>query len=174
MTWRISAMNQTLCRRIAVAVVVFAFPIAASADLSESTLLPTNSALNLDTDAVVSSGGDVLWNGSTIAPQGTAKIRNLGAIGTVNFNGLPQSYWVEIAPGAKATPIPATQVVAGDVFVAITNTRKDCESDDHSERRNTFCSIHHLRNISGGRDSNWPAVFHLASRTTGSHPAVSS
>lgn len=39
----------------------------AMADLSETTILTTSAALNLETGAVVGSGGDILWDGSTIA-----------------------------------------------------------------------------------------------------------
>jgi hypothetical protein len=53
---------------ITLAIVPWTFPIAALADLSENTILQAGSALNLDTGAVVSSGGDILWNGSAIAP----------------------------------------------------------------------------------------------------------
>jgi uncharacterized protein (TIGR03437 family) len=118
-------MNQTLfARMIALAILACAVPHAAWADLSENTILQTGSALNLDTGAVVSSGGDILWNGSTIAPQGTATVRNLGNLGAANFDGLAQSYFTEAAAGAKSTPIGANLLVAGDAFVAITNSGK--------------------------------------------------
>ena len=87
-------MNQTLqARLVAFAVAVLTVPMAALADLSQTTLQP-NSSLNLDTGAVAGSGGDLLWNGSTLVPQGSAKVRNLG---------LPESYWVSIAPGGSST-----------------------------------------------------------------------
>ena len=93
-------MNQTLpVRIVALAILACAFSIAVRADLSENTILQTGSALNLDTGAVASSGGDILWNGSTIAPQGSATVRNLGNLGATNFNGLPQSYWVTACGG---------------------------------------------------------------------------
>jgi len=38
-----------------------------------------------------SSGGDLLWNGTTIAPQGTAKAYNIGSFGS--FDGLPKAYF---------------------------------------------------------------------------------
>ena len=118
-------MNQALpVRMIALAILACASPIAAWADLSENTILQTSSALNLDTGAVASSGGDILWNGSTIARQGSATLRNLGVAGATNFNGLPESYWVTAAGGASATSIAANLLVTGDVFVAITNSGK--------------------------------------------------
>ncbi len=118
-------MNQTLSARIIVlAILACAFPIAVRGDLSENTILQTGSALNLDTGAVVSSGGDILWNGSTIAPQGSATVYNVGNAGATNFNGLPQSYWVTLAPAGRSTPIAANLLVAGDAFVANTSSGK--------------------------------------------------
>ena len=118
-------MNQTLpVRIITLAILACASPIVAWADLSENTILQTGSALNLDTGAVAGSGGDILWNGSTIARQGSATLRNLGVASATNFNGLPESYWVTAAGGASGTSIAANLLVTGDVFVAITNSGK--------------------------------------------------
>jgi uncharacterized protein (TIGR03437 family) len=118
-------MTQTLSARIVgLAILACAFPIAVRADLSENTILQTGSALNLDTGAVVSSGGDILWNGSTIAPQGSATVYNVGNAGATNFNGLPQSYWVTLAPAGRSTPIAANLLVVGDAFVANTSSGK--------------------------------------------------
>ena len=109
---------------VPLAILACVFPIAAWADLSENTILQTGSALNLDTGAVVSSGGDILWNGSTIAPQGSATVYNVGNAGATNFNGLPQSYWVTLAPAGSSTPIAANVLVVGDAFVANTSSGK--------------------------------------------------
>jgi uncharacterized protein (TIGR03437 family) len=118
-------MNPTSSARIIpLAILAFAFPVAVRADLSENTTLQTGSALNLDTGAVVSSGGDILWNGSTIAPQGSATVYNVGNAGATNFNGLPQSYWVTLAPAGRSTPIAANLLVVGDAFVANTSSGK--------------------------------------------------
>ena len=118
-------MNRTLTARIIpLAILACAFPIAIWADLSENTILQTGSALNLDTGAVVSSGGDILWNGSTIAPQGSATVYNVGNAGATNFNGLPQSYWVTLAQAGRSTPIAANLLVVGDAFVANTSSGK--------------------------------------------------
>ncbi len=111
-------------RILASAILACALPIAVRADLSENTILVTGSTLNLDTGAVAGSGGDILWNGSTIARQGSATLRNNGVIGSTNFNGLPESYWDTDAGGASGTSITAAQLVAGDAFVAITNSGK--------------------------------------------------
>src|SRR5581483_10278053 len=111
-------------RILALAILTCAFAGAIRADLSETTVLPTNSTLNLDTGAIGASGGDLLWNGSTIAPQGSATVYNVGNSGSTNFNGLPQSYWVNLAGAGRSTPLAANVLVAGDAFVANTGSGK--------------------------------------------------
>lgn len=115
-------MNQILpARMFAVTILACALPIAVRADLSENTILQTGSALNLDTGAVASSGGDILWNGSTIARQGSATLRN---VGSTNFNGLDQSYWTNAAGSASGTSIGANLLVSGDAFAVVANSGK--------------------------------------------------
>ena len=96
----------------------------AMADLSETTILKTSAALNLETGAVVGSGGDILWDGSTIAPQAGAKAGNIGLLGVTNFAGLPPSYFAPQATAATAMPIAAKFLTPGDAFVVVTNTGK--------------------------------------------------
>src|ERR1700742_2237531 len=57
--------------RNALAVLVF-FPIAASADVTGTLTLSTNSTLSLDTGATGTSGGDVSWNGTAVTVVGSA------------------------------------------------------------------------------------------------------
>jgi hypothetical protein len=129
---RISTVEESLHPRIAIAILFLTFPMAALADLNETTILETNSALNLDTGAVVGSGGDILWNGSTLAPQGSAKARNLGKIGAVNFGLMPQSTITSDAAGAKSTPIAADN--RGGRCVRGSHKRGGvCESSDYWE-----------------------------------------
>jgi len=68
-------------KRTAVAVLVLLFPIAALADLTGTVTLSPNTSLNLETGATTASGGDLLWNGSTLAPQGKAAMGNFTAQG---------------------------------------------------------------------------------------------
>jgi uncharacterized protein (TIGR03437 family) len=97
--------------------VVLAFPAAALADLTETTILLTNSAIDLDTGAVVSSGGDLFWNGTTLAPQGGARAEVLVGIGSINYTYLPESYFVTGSGGAKTTPISALTPGNGLVYI---------------------------------------------------------
>src|ERR1035438_3927747 len=93
----------------------------ALADLSETTFLQTNTALNLETGAVAGSGGDILWDGSAITPQGQAKAFNIGLLGLTNFAGLSASYFTQLAAAARSAPIPPGKLVPGDACVVVTN-----------------------------------------------------
>src|SRR5581483_7387062 len=67
-------MCQALSSRSpALLLLTIAFPLAALADLNQRTTIQTNQTLNLDTGAAGASGGALLWNGTKLVPQGTAK-----------------------------------------------------------------------------------------------------
>src|SRR5690242_12140104 len=102
---------------MALAVAAFAVPSVLLADLSENTILQTNTGLNLDTGAIVSSGGDILWDGSALTPQGSAKLGKPSNGGGMGYNTLPKSYWMQVAQGAKANPIAADLLLPGVTFV---------------------------------------------------------
>jgi uncharacterized protein (TIGR03437 family) len=113
-------MKKILFQRFAAGMLALALPIATLADLSQTTDLPSNTSLNLDTGATAGSGGDILWSGSSITPQGKAKAVNLGSAG-VNFASLPESSLMALSAGASSAPIPNGMLVRGDVFVVFTN-----------------------------------------------------
>ena len=110
-------MTQTLCRRTARAVLALAFPIAALADLNQTTTLQANTTLNLETGATASSGGDILWNGSTITPQGNATAVH---IGDVPFNVATLGV-LTFLPGYSKSPIVARDLTVNNVFAVHTN-----------------------------------------------------
>jgi uncharacterized protein (TIGR03437 family) len=114
-------MQQTLCRRIVAIVLAFGLPIVALADISQTTTLQSNTALNLDTGATVAFGGDILWNGTTITPQGKARAYNLGNLGASGFGSLDKAQLPPFAVVASSAPIAGGVLVSGDVFVVFTN-----------------------------------------------------
>jgi uncharacterized protein (TIGR03437 family) len=63
-----------------IAALILAFPIAALADLGGTPTLSANTALNLETGATAATGGDILWNGSSITMQGSATAYNFGPL----------------------------------------------------------------------------------------------
>jgi len=102
-------------------VLSFALAIAAKADINQTTTLASGNALSLDTGATVTSGGDLLWNGSTITPQGKAKAYNLGNLGAAVFNIDTKAQLVNFSILATNAPIAAGMLVSGDIFAVFTN-----------------------------------------------------
>src|SRR5689334_9249077 len=66
-------MNLFLKKKALLAAIACAFSSTALADLSDTKTLSGTQSLNLETGATAASGGDVLWNGSSLTPQGSAK-----------------------------------------------------------------------------------------------------
>lgn len=117
-------MKSTLFRRAAVAVLAFAFPIAALADISGTATLAANTALNLDTGATASSGGDILWTGTGITFQGTAKggsLAALGLSGASGFSTVTQAILQELASFSSTAPIAASALPVGTILGVGTN-----------------------------------------------------
>ncbi len=106
-------------KHLALAAMAIALSTAAWADQSGNATLTANAYLNLDTGATSSAGGDILWNGTALAPQGRAGLYNLGKYGSRVFKSIA----ARSAAGApySAAPIPAGTLVTGDVFGVHTN-----------------------------------------------------
>ena len=99
----------------AIVILVLAFPIGAWADVSGTPTLAANSALNLDTGATTASGGDLVFNGSTVTPQGNATAVLLPI--PDGFATYTQSN-LETAPGYLKSAI---NVGVGTLFAVKTN-----------------------------------------------------
>ena len=110
---------RSLLNTATAAILALALPIAAFADLSGKATLSANTALNLDTGATAASGGDILWSGSTITPQGNAGASNVGPLGAQGFAFLTQTTLANL-PYTKS-PIAASTLVVHDVFAVKTN-----------------------------------------------------
>jgi len=96
-------MTNLFCR-FAVALVVF--PIAAFADLTGTVTVSAGQSLNLETGAAAASGGDLLWSGSTLTPQGKAKAyANPALSGATAYAALTQSLLQSFASLASSAPI---------------------------------------------------------------------
>ena len=107
-------MKQLLSHRLFWTAIALALPMALQADLSSTkTLTMTSGALNLDTGATATSGGDLLWDGSTLTPQGTAKAVNIGPAGTIT--GLSKSFLDGLKPTATSAALSSSTLVVGDV-----------------------------------------------------------
>ncbi|MEP6963310.1 MAG: hypothetical protein ABI995_14610, partial [Acidobacteriota bacterium] len=120
-------MNQVgLLRIIAWAFLAVGFPIAARADLTQTTTLQANTSLNLETGVTVAgSGGDILWSGSAMTAQGRATaafyvggwpIAQFGTISSILISGLPG-----YSQSSIQSTIPPPGLRTGDVFGVHTN-----------------------------------------------------
>lgn len=109
-----------------IAVLALVFPVAAlAANVTGTPTLNANQTLNLDTDTVGSSGGDILWNGATITFQGSATGLALSAfIGTGQsiFNTLSsESILSALSGDYSGAPISPGSLAVGDIFAVKTN-----------------------------------------------------
>ena len=102
-----------------IAVLAIAFSSTVRADQSGSATLTTQLSLNLDTGTVSGTGGDILWNGTALTPQGRAALYNLGKFGTRVFKSIRAR--TAAVPAYSAAPIPASKLTAGDIFGVHTN-----------------------------------------------------
>ena len=101
------------------------FSFLASADISGTKTLTATTALNLDTGNTSTSGGDLLWNGSTLVPRGAAGIYNFlvsGSTGTSLFGSLTQSNLSVLSNSVyTSTGLGGASLVVGVVFGVHTN-----------------------------------------------------
>jgi uncharacterized protein (TIGR03437 family) len=89
---------------------------------SGAVTLAAGTSLNLDTAEVSTSGGDILWSGSAVLPQGRAGLYNLGKSGERIFKSIRARH-AAAAPYSFA-PIPADKLAVGDIFGVRTNSGK--------------------------------------------------
>lgn len=108
-----------LSQSCVIALVAVAVSGVALADQSGTATLEPSTFLNLETGVASAAGGDVLWNGIMLAPQGRAEIYNLGKYGARVFKAIRARNGSSVQFGASA--IPASKLVAGDVFGVRTN-----------------------------------------------------
>jgi uncharacterized protein (TIGR03437 family) len=103
--------------------VAAALPIAALADVTGTPTLTANTALSLDTGTAGSSGGDILWSGSSLTSQGNAGIYNIGNFGPVEYAELMSGSILSAFPGSlySKSAVAASALPVGDVFAVQTN-----------------------------------------------------
>ncbi|MGD0870615.1 MAG: hypothetical protein ABSB88_13740 [Bryobacteraceae bacterium] len=98
-----------------------ALPIAALADVTGTPTLAANTALSLDTGATSSSGGDLLWSGTSLTPQGNATAYNIGPGGPSTYSLYTQQVLSALGSLYSKSAIPASSLAVGDVFAVKTN-----------------------------------------------------
>ncbi|HLH42815.1 MAG TPA: hypothetical protein VKV74_07510 [Bryobacteraceae bacterium] len=112
-------MSLPSTRFLACAAVMAAVSAGSWADQSGAATLAPGEFLNLDTGAVSSAGGDVYFDGSSLAPQGSAGLYNLGRYGSRAFKSIQARQASSVSYTAAA--IPASALTAGEIFGVHTN-----------------------------------------------------
>jgi uncharacterized protein (TIGR03437 family) len=98
----------------------------ARADITQTAVLGDGWYLNLDTGKVTAAPAaaevyDLRYTNLTIAPQGSAKVYNLGTRTAQQFANLTEPQIRAQLVLASKNPIAASALVIGDVFIALTN-----------------------------------------------------
>ena len=99
----------------ALALFALAFAAPGFADVSGTPTLSANATLNLDTGTVGTSGGDILWTGTSIKFQGSATGFDLGSL---TFSSLTQSELSSFSGGLSPASITPS---VNDVIAVQTN-----------------------------------------------------
>jgi uncharacterized protein (TIGR03437 family) len=102
-------------------VLALTLPAAALANITGTPTLSSGTALSLDTGATSSSGGDILWTGTSITPQGKATAYDIGPLGAAAFGALSQATLSQFSIAFNSSPIPASSLKTGEVFGVKTN-----------------------------------------------------
>lgn len=92
-------------------------PTPARADLSGAPAVSANSTISLDTGAISTSGGDLLFDGAKLTPQGNAKAYNGGNL-SAEFSEINQAAlqaFASLLSSASITP------AVNDVIAVLTN-----------------------------------------------------
>jgi hypothetical protein len=112
-------MSARFSSPIALAFMAAAFQSYMFADRSGTVTLARYTFLDLEAGAVSDHGGDLFFDGSTLAPQGAAGLYNLGKYGSRVFKSIRASQASSVS--YSASPIPPSALVTGEVFGVRTN-----------------------------------------------------
>jgi len=123
-------MSKLFSRNV-LAVLALAFPVAALADITNQmvTLTQAGQIVSLDTGTTVNSGGDLLWDGTNLIPQGSMFVYVLSAQGSGAMAAYLRFTTVEIDLdfmncGGSQSSVPGT---VNQLFMAITNGEHDAK-----------------------------------------------
>jgi uncharacterized protein (TIGR03437 family) len=113
-----------LLNNTTIVILALILPVAALANITGTQTLSSGQILSLDTGTVVTSGGDILWTGSSITLQGSATAINLsadGLTGTSSFSILTQSVLSGFSFGYTSAALPLSALAVNNIFAVHTN-----------------------------------------------------
>lgn len=96
------------------------FAAAVFADQTGNLTLTAGGSLSLETGEIGRSGGDLLWNGTELTSQGSAGLYNVGKLSARVFKSI--SLRAAARAPFTAASIPASKLIAGDIFGVRTNS----------------------------------------------------
>ncbi|HLG99355.1 MAG TPA: hypothetical protein VKX49_23800 [Bryobacteraceae bacterium] len=110
-------------KRTAVVLLGMAYPLLCLADVTGNITLTNGQRFSFDSGTVVSPGGDLLWNGSTLTPQGSATAAIYGFFGTqATYNTVTQDLIAKIPSSVfSQNPLPAAGLVQMPILIVKTN-----------------------------------------------------
>ncbi len=115
-------MSNVCGRRAVLAVLAVLCPAAAWANASGTTTLSANTRFSFDTGATVTSGGDILFTGTSITMQGSATAyTGLGAGGSSTYGILTQAILSQFAAAYSSAAISGSSLVVNEVIAVHTN-----------------------------------------------------
>lgn len=114
-----------LLNKTTIGILALILPIAALANVTGTQTLTTGgkTTLALDTGVVGTSGGDILWTGSSIQMQGSATELNLTAAAGLTASSLSlQDQFLLTQYGTyTSAPLPLSALAANNMFAVLTN-----------------------------------------------------
>jgi uncharacterized protein (TIGR03437 family) len=107
-----------------IGILALIFPIAALANVTGTLTLNSGQNVGLDAGTVVSSGGDLNWNGTAFTPQGSATALNLTMFvgtGASTFNNLTQAELSALSIEYSTSAVTETSLGVGGILAVFTN-----------------------------------------------------
>jgi len=116
-------LNRIPTIAITVIALALALPIAALADVTGTPTLAANTALSFDTGTTSTSGGDILWSGTSMTPQGSAAALNITATTQQSGAAAYATYTQAVlsALGSLYTKAAISPLTVGTILAVKTN-----------------------------------------------------
>jgi uncharacterized protein (TIGR03437 family) len=106
---------------LATAIVAFTLPVLSLADVSGTATLTANMSLNLDAGSTGTTGGDLLWDGNTLTPQGSAKAAVLQLSGASLYDQINAALLSPFLGSLSNAPINSSALVMNAILAVQTN-----------------------------------------------------
>jgi uncharacterized protein (TIGR03437 family) len=154
--------------RWGVAVIWLLGSLVALADVSGTVILESNTALDADNGVTSTSGADILWNGTTVAPQAGALAYSFGPIGLNNWTNQAESDLANLQPSASSAAIPATRLTPGYAFFVVTTAGNLAKALVTANSGGAITLIYYTYRATPA--ANVPVVYQILNNSSGTPP----